>query len=367
METNEFDQEPVSGAEEQGENSVNDEVPEEPLNNDEEPSEGNATQPGINNSGDNPAFFEENEIDEVNLNNAGRDIVNNYFTNYNKSVKEKKFSCPNCGEPIEVKRFGRQVCKNPKCKKDFIIKNGDQEDNILLYKTLLPDEAKKYDKIIAQINNSLIDRDYVSANEFCQKAEELAPGEVATWVYFALAEFLLEIKRKEGRKPVANIIRSVRLHIEKCKIHGMTPEECIPLEKDIAMKLYNIEKSRINSLPVKLRDSLGVPKWSPFNFKYLQALLESYDICYSLHKDSIFLEGYIEELSKPFKWVFRNWEGKLSNNPASGLNAEKKLLSLVEKIKNKNPDYQPPMIAEERFMVRNVLYLKINAVTAKTA
>ncbi len=317
-------------------------------------------------SGENPIIFDEPDIDQIDITNAGRDIIKNYFGSHAKISRGKKYSCPKCGAELIFKEYGKQVCE--KCKKPFTLRNQEWDKDIVLYKTLTPDEAKRYDKILAHISNNLQENKHDIAFEYCRKAEELAPGEVATWVYFALSEFLFEIKKNISiRKPTAAIIKEVRFHIEKCKNHGMTEEECKPLYQDIAKQLFEIEKGRINSVQTKYRDHANNPKWSRFNFNYLQRLLESFDLCYQLDKSCVFLEGYVDELKKEYKWIVKTADGELLNTPACGsFNAVKKLNDLVQKIKKEKDGYEFPDIAEERFVIKKEEYLKINSLISKS-
>ncbi|RXK60036.1 hypothetical protein ESA94_13395 [Lacibacter luteus] len=326
-----------------------------------QPADSNAT---FHNTGDDAVLIDDTEIDELTINKAGRDNNITQHTNVFKSPKEQRFSCPYCDVESEIKKYGKHKCKN--CERTFIIKSERNKD-ILLYKTLLPEEARKFDKLLAHINNNLRDKSYEAAYDYCKKAEELAPGEVATWEKFAITEFLLEIKKVGGkRKPTAEIIRSVRNHIDKCKDHGMTEEEYEPLVVDIANWLFNIERQRINSVQASTRDSTNSPKWSRSNFVYLQNLLDSFEICYLLYNDTLFLEGYVNELAKEYKWIIKTSDGKLINNPACApFNAVKKMESLVEKIKVKKK-YNAPDIAEERFLIKKAHHLNIISVTQKS-
>lgn len=318
-------------------------------------------------SGGNVAMFDESNAEDVKLMQASRDIVNkNIVNNYydkNATLKHLKISCPKCHEEIEIKKYGKQTCPNPNCKYTFERRNRDLEKDIVIYKTLLTEEVKKYEKILARVNNSLEEANYEEAYELCKKAEEIAPGEAATWVYFALVEFLVGIKRKDGkgRKPATEIIKKVKSHIEKCKIHGMTKEECRPLIEDIANRLFEIEKSRINSVQAQYRDNHNNPLWSYYNFSYLNTLLESFEICYSLYKNVDFLEAYVDELKKDYKWIYKKVNGELISNPECvKFSPVKKLLFLLSKIQTIKPDYRIPAIAEERFVINKRSYLKIN-------
>lgn len=317
-------------------------------------------------SGEGSTVFDGTNITDSTINQAKGDQYI-YDQRTFKSPKEQRFSCPYCFTEVKSKKFGRHTCENPDCKKTFIIKDPAQDKSVVIYTTLLPDEAKKYDKILSHIENYIEEKNYPSAFQYCQKAVELAPGEVSTWMHYALTEFLLEINREAvKRKPTFMIIRSLRTHINKCKNHGMTDDEYDLLVIDIANRLFNIEKARINSVQAKYRDHANNPKWSPFNLNYLQRLLQSFDACYQLYEDTLFLKGYVEELKKEYKWIIKTADGELINTPACGsFDAVKKINVLVEEIQKKEPDYKFPNFAEERFNIKKTQFLKINSVIAK--
>lgn len=280
-----------------------------------------------------------------------------------KPTKEDEFICPYCFLPLDSKTYGRQVCKN--CKSAFIIKPPGQEEGVTKYVKITPEEAIQYEKILAHINNNIRAKKYDEAFNYCKKAEELAPGEVNTWKNYALAEFLLEIsvRDKYRRKNTDVIIKSIKTHIEKCLDHGMTNEEHEEFTLDIANRLFAIEKSRVNSCQPENTDNINGDLWSKNNLAYLRRLLNSYEIAFILSDNVLFLKEYVTELTKPYKWVIKNAEGIIVNSPACGyFNAARKISTLTDKIKMIDKDYETPDIAEERFVIRKVAYLKINSI-----
>lgn len=294
---------------------------------------------------------------------AGRDII----TIDLRSPTESRYTCPFCFEELEAKTYGRQSCKS--CKRTFVLKNHEKDKQVVIYTTLTPEEAKEFDKLLAHISNNLRDKNYEEALRYCKEAEKVAPGEVATWKNFALTEFLLEIsKDKNRRKSSDQIIRSIKLHIYKCMDHGMTDTEYDELTLDIANRLFNIEKSRIGSYQSQYTDKLNGEIWTKANLAYLEKLLRSFEISYLLSDNILFLKEYIDELSKPYKWVVKTTEGVLINTVACGyFDAVGKIRSLTEKIKKKDPEYKPPEVPEERLIIRKTEYFKINSITEKTA
>jgi len=325
-------------------------------------------QTNIDSSNNNTASFDGTVADGdiTGRDKAGRDIAGRDINNINLGFKSpREFSCPYCGFEQDGKKYGKQVCQN--CQKTFYVRNAEREKDILEYKTLTPDDARNYNKVLAHINNCIRDRDYESAYKFCQKAEEIAPAEVTTWKNFALVEFLLEITKRNNRKETIAIMKSVKSNIEKCKDHGISEQEYDEFVVDIANRLFNIERSRINSVKAQYVDATRGDAWSRSNLLYLQQLLRSYDICYNLYNDTLFLKEYVKELTKEHKWVMKTAAGEFINTPACGnFNAYEKIQLLAKAIKGKEDDYKIPEIAEERFAIRKVEYFKINSITQKT-
>lgn len=268
-----------------------------------------------------------------------------------RSPKETKSACPYCYQEQDRTKIGKNICSNPECGRTFFIQS---EVRVYIFLTLDEIETRQYNKILAHINNKLRDKNYVGAYQYCLKAEEIAPGEPATWEYFALTGFLLEITRNRNeRKPTLEIIKIIKLHLDKCKDHGITEERYEELLVEIANRLFNLEKARIKSFRTYYRDDTGKEKWTRQSLFPLLTLLRSFEICYSLYKDPLFLEEYVNELTKPYKWLVKSLDdGEIRNTQLLGnFNAKEKLKSLVRKIQEKKPGYQPPVIQEERFEI----------------
>lgn len=338
----------------------------------EEPSSHNtkdSTEEKIHVSGQGSIVLDEPEVENLEINNVGRDVINYHLGTSAKFTKGDKFLCPHCKEEIVFASYGRQTCPHKKnCGKSFTLRNRDFEKDIVVYDTLSPDEIKRYAKLLANINNNLIDSRYDIALQYCRKAEELGPGEVATWVYYSLTEFMHEIKKDHSdRRSVHLIVKSIKGHIDKCKLHGMSEEECEILKTEIARRLFKVERDRINSAQSKQRDHLNNPKWTSFNLSYILKRLESFDICFQLSKNAEYLQAYVEELTKSHKWIVRTFNGEIVNTRACGpFNAVKKLNDLIDKIKEANPGFEMPDIAEERLNILKVQAFSIKSIIPKS-
>lgn len=329
----------------------------------------NIAEEKIHVSGQGSIVLEEPEVESLEINNVGRDVINNYLGTSVKFKKGDKFPCPHCKEEIVFASYGRQVCPHKtNCGRPFTLRNRDFEKEIVVYDTLSQDEIKRYAKLLANINNNLIDNRYDIALQYCRKAEELAPGEVATWVYYSLTEFMHEIKKDYSeRKSVHLIVKSIKNHIDKCKLHGMSEEECATLKMEIARRLFKVERERINSVQSKQRDHLNNPKWTSFNLSYILKRLESFDVCFQLSKNTEYLQAYVEELAKSYKWIVRTADGELINTRACGpFNAVKKLKDLIDKITDANSDFEMPDIAEERMNILKVQNFHIKSIIPKS-
>jgi hypothetical protein len=260
--------------------------------------------------------------------------------------------CPHCYSVLDGSKKGRIICTNPECGK--IIWNIQKDSLARVHIHVSPEEGTAYNKIIAHIRNKTIDRDYKAALQFCREAELIAPNELATWENFALTQFLYECYQSRGeRKSVAAIIKSVRAHVEKCKHCGITDEAYFELVGNIADQLFYFERSHIRSQRAQARDHAGYEKWTRQNLQYIQQLLQSYELCFSLYKDTVYLEEYILELARPNKWIEKiAADDSLVNTRACGsFNAKEKFKMLVARVKEVKPLYKPPEIAYQRIFL----------------
>jgi transcription elongation factor Elf1 len=269
--------------------------------------------------------------------------------------KDTKYPCPHCAKELDDSKYGINTCSN--CGKYFYVENKSIE--VKIYKTIIDkNEVRLYNKIRARIENKIIDRDYEGAYEYCLKAEDIGPAEVATWEHFAITEFLLEIyKEKSIRKSSFEILKSIKCHIERCKLHGISDDDYDGLVIKIANRLFEIEKGRIQSLRAQFRDELGYEKWSSRNIQYLLSLLNSFELCYKLYPDTLYLEEYVNELSKPNKWIEKSLENDslINTEACRGLfNAVQKLIYLVNKIRKTKTEYEFPLIVSQKFVIKSV-------------
>jgi hypothetical protein len=290
------------------------------------------------------SYADNSSASSVNLNES--EVQNLNVVNIDLTREEDaRFVCPHCFTELDGNRYGKIVCSH--CgNKVFRLSNIP----VWEHATIDPLETKEYKKIRSHIRNKLRDRNYLAAYKYCLQAEAIAPAEVSTWEDFALTQFLLEItKEKSKRKPVRFIIKSVKAHLEKSKDYGIEPDKYEILSGDIANKLFYIQKARVNSLRAQYKDELKYENWSPANLNYLRSLLNSFELSYSLYQDTLFLEEYVEELAKPYKWIVQTRDGELISTPACGMfNAVNKYHELTSKIRKQKPDYQPPEIQIER-------------------
>ncbi|HMK26488.1 MAG TPA: toll/interleukin-1 receptor domain-containing protein [Chitinophagaceae bacterium] len=249
------------------------------------------------------------------------------------------FPCSKCNTLLDIKGYGKIICPNcgkPSFKRNYnpVVKDFNTIDD--------QKEQSRYKKILWHINNKLKDGNYFLAHKYCMQAEEIAPGESATWESFALTEFLIEINTRERTKPIQEIVRRVKNHLIKCKMYGIEQSRYEEVSGDIANRLFNFLKKQIN-------------KFHPQKGSVYPAVqfIKGYESCYNLYPDSQFLEAYVYELSKPYKWIVRQRNGKLTNLSSCGnfpavMNREKIINRIVNEI---NIEYKPPDISMERFII----------------
>ena len=332
------------------------------------------------NNGDNSFIIADSNIENFdqsiitnNTNNSiyvtKSEIINNNITqHYLTSPKEKKFSCVNCSYQIEFDSYGKVICND--CGKTNYIENPDV--SVKQFHTLEDNEQKTYAKVLARIRNKIQDEDYRKALEYCYHAEEIGPGEFDTWEHFALVEFLVEINKKKSekdKKSTKEIIKRITINIEKYKkykTHENEDDEFERIQIEIANTLFKIEKSRIYSLLGKYNTNYSLSKWSKYDFENLLEYLKSFEYCYGLYQDPIFLEEYIKILSIKGMWiVFQSEYGDIHNLPTkTPFNAKQKYNTLIKKIKLHKPNYIPELIDEETFKIKK--QESINIISIKT-
>ena len=119
----------------------------------------------------------------------------------------------------------------------------------------------------------------------------------------------------------------------------------------IADELFYTVKNAIKYIKPIKRDVDNKDIWSTERILKLPRYINAYvSTCYYLYRDTRYLEEAVSELSKPYKWIVQNWEGKLINLPTCGnypaVEKRNKFIQTIQKIK---PDYKPPTVSEERF------------------
>jgi TIR domain len=255
--------------------------------------------------------------------------------NESEMESETTFPCPNCNYILEFKEYGKIIC--PKCEKPSFVRNYNlviDDFNTIKDKK----EQASYKKILWHISNKLNDGNYFPAYKYCLQAEEIAPGESSTWESFALTEFLIEINNNKDRKPIFEIVRKVKMHLAKCKMYGIEKNRLEEVSGDIANRLFYYLKKQVNKYHTKT------------NYTAIQ-FIKGYEYCYSLYPDLQFLEAYVYELSKPYRWIVQRIGGTLVDLPACGnfpavANREK----MISRIQAINEKYDPPKISLERFI-----------------
>ena len=271
------------------------------------------------------------------------------------------FRCPNCKKVFDIENTGSVQC--PYCKTEYQV--SDDSLKINKFSTLLDDkEAKQFEKIIANIQNKSIDRDFEAAYNYCLQAQIIAPGEAITWKYFALTEFLYEVTKKK-RKKTYEIIKNVKKHLSKARIYGMSDAEIEEKEVEMADILLNTQKTILGNIKASRKDINGHDKWLHEDLLAAIICLNSIEQCYTLNKDSKYLEECARELAKPYKWMVKKREdGSILNTPACGkINAVEKLKTLVSKIREHKPDFEQLEIAEERCIIKKAEYLNVHSTT----
>jgi len=217
---------------------------------------------------ENPETEEQDDFEEEQTSTPGPNVEVNVDL---RSPEETKFACPFCYQEQDRKTFGKNICSN--CGRTFIVRGEVKVDK---YANLDEKETREFNKVLAHIDNKLRHKDYEGAYRYCLKAEVIAPDEFITWEKFVFTSFFIEItKNKNIRKRSVDIIRLINVHLDKCKDHGITNERYEALRIEIANRLFNIEKSRINSVKAQTYDQYNNPQWTKYNLRYISKFLHT--------------------------------------------------------------------------------------------
>lgn len=259
------------------------------------------------------------------------------------------YPCPNCQAEIDASKYGKIVCSN--C--GFKIFRRNLKLEITQFETI-EDKiiASNYLNIIGRINNNFIKRRFKDAFKYCLQAEEIAPREPITWEYFSLVEFYYEMGQpKDKRKEINEILKMVRDNIKTCEANNVDSEKIEQIKGEIGIYLFNLAKSKIGSFYSKSKRQKGY--WSEKGRHLTINYLKLFEDCYRLTKDTFYLKGYVEELSKPYKWIVKSLSGELINLPACGkrFNAvfhRERVMKRIEKI---DANYEAPEVGTERLNI----------------
>lgn len=288
-----------------------------------------------------------NELDVSGSNNLS--IVGSKIILGDIDEDDTTYPCPECLSEIDASKYGKIIC--PIC--GFKIYRRNSKLEITQFSTL-EDKilASKYRDVIAHINNNLIRKKYVASFKYCLEAEQLAPREPTTWEYYTLVSFYNEIGiSKENRLHINDILRLVRNNIHICEANNVEINKIEEIKGIIGIYLFNLAKSKIGSYYHKSKKQPGY--WSLKGRQLTINYLKLFEECFKLTGDSNYLHGYVDELSKPYKWIVKSFNGNLINLPACGnyYNAVSQRNKIIKTIEKYEKDYIPPEIESERISI----------------
>lgn len=301
-------------------------------------------------------FDDEGELSEyvtndVSVDGAGHaSIVGSTINIGVDSQDDTTTACPSCHNQIDANKYGTIVCE--KC--GFKIYRRNLKLAITQFKTIQDEEKEKQLlDVIARINNNMIRRRYNDSFKYCLEAEELAPREPTTWEYYTLIDFYREVSRpKEQKKDIQEILKYVRDNIRICEANDVEEEKIEEIKGEIGIYIFNYAKSQIGQYYSRSKKRRGY--WSKVGRRETIKSLRLFEACYRLTNDPFYLEGYVEELTKPYKWIVKQFSGLLINLPACGRRYNAVFLreKMIKKIEKLAPNYIPPEPAKERLTIK---------------
>jgi len=287
-----------------------------------------------------------NDVDVEGSGNAS--IVGSTITIGNNTDDDTLTACPGCQSEVDASKYGKTTCSE--C--GFNIYRRNPKLDTTNFPTIDNEKSptSQYHDVLAHINNNLIRKKYKDAYNFCVKAEKLAPREPTTWEYSTLVRYYYEISiPKNARKDIKDILKDVRCNIKICEANGVSNDKSEEIRGEIANHLYNRSKAQIGTFYAKSKNQTGY--WSGRGRGGTINGLKVFEECYRLTGDVYYLQGFVDELSKPYKWIVLNLSSDLINLPACGrrFDAVRERERIALKIKRVNKDYELPEIPQERF------------------
>ena len=254
----------------------------------------------------------------------GSIITTTVIVDLPKNEDDTSFACEVCNTALDAKGYGKIICTN--CGKILFRRNPSLV--LTAFKTLDVSEEKNYRKILSHINNKLKHKKYDIAYKYCLDAEELAPSESTTWEYFALT--LLYKEWIVDKKPTFEIIKNIKVQLDICKSYDIADAKYEELAGFIANKLFFREKTRLNSYhPIKKKSDSN-EFWRYNILAECYNCLKCFEACFKLYNDIRYLEEFVRELSKPYKWLVKDIDGNIKNMPSCGkIQASEKRNSLI--------------------------------------
>jgi len=241
----------------------------------------------------------------------------------------------------------------PECRQKNYRRNPKLE--ITQFETIKDQDASEnYLNIIARVNNNYIRKKYDEAFKYCLEAESIAPREPTTWEYYTLIEFFKEISQPiDKRKEVNEVLKIVKNNIKICVANNVVKDKIEELKGEIAIHLFNSAKARIGTYYSKSKKQTKNKYWSRIGRRSTIEQLNIFIQCFNLTKDVIYLKGFVEELSKDYKWIVTSLDDELTNLPSCGkkYNAVAEREKIIKKINKIEPDYQAPEIEKERIKI----------------
>jgi hypothetical protein len=262
--------------------------------------------------------------------------------------EETKLYCENCGSAVDANRYGKIVCES--C---GTIQYRQPPFLLRKYPTIETELQSKYTNLLFSIRNKISDRNFKQAFQLALQAEELGPGESATWENFALA--LYHKERFVDTKPTNDITKNILLQLNKCKFYKIDDRSYEELSGFFANELFLREKTRLNNQKPQ-KDKNGNEVWRYDSLFFCFQCLRCIEKCYfNLNNNIRFIEECVMELSKPYKWLLREFDGKIKKiATCRKLPIVERRNAWIREILKVKPDYIPPEIAMEPFEVIGV-------------
>jgi tetratricopeptide (TPR) repeat protein len=212
------------------------------------------------------------------------------------------------------------------------------------------DSGKKdsFNNIVTIIEQSMLAENYKEAYDYCNKALEIDPSCSSLWENKAICCFWL----RTDNDIIESQAKEITTYLNAAKNNDSNSSTYQKTVDNLAFNLYFAAWYRYTIVQPDTMDAAN--KYTMYSHrlcKKIVAYMNMMEIAFDLSPNEIYLKEAVEELSnlKKVRWIIEK-NGVFTNVlevNVIGTNTVKLRERFISKIKNINPDYQPPAVGKK--------------------